>query len=244
MKGCITYWYHSCFTLELDRTIILFDYPDRGIDDYMDEQIKSGVDGSELYVFISHAHGDHFSPNVTKFSANAEKTNYVVSDDILEKRIFPQRSEASGNYSFTQVLPDQDYKIDDLRIKTFKSNDAGVAFLIDLCGNKIYYGGDLEKWNWPEWSAEKVREHVRVFEDVIKKLKNEEVDIAFSNMDERLPSWAGPVEFMEKVNPRYFIPMHTFGNEGWIEDLVNEEINAKSQIFHYEKPGDDFYCEL
>ncbi len=244
MKVQITYLYHSCFTLQVDKKVLLFDYPNRSIDSTLDEKIRSIVQGSELYIFISHAHGDHFSPNVTKFSTFAEETHHVASNDVPKKTIINKTGCRRNNNTFTQVDPDRNYKIKNLQFKTFKSNDAGVAFFIDLRGKKIYYGGDLAKWNWPEWSEEKVSEHVKAFEDVINELKNEDVDIAFSNMDERLPSWAGPVEFIEKVQPRYFVPMHTFGNEEWIDDLVNEEIKAKSEIFHYEKPGETFYFEL
>ncbi len=244
MKVQITYWYHSCFTLEEDKKVLLFDYPNRGIDSSLDEKIKSIVKGSQLYIFISHAHGDHFSPEVTKFSAYTDETHYVVSNDVPKKTIIHNKAEVEENNTFTQVDPNQNYKIKELQIRTFKSNDAGVAFLIDIKGKNIYFGGDLAKWNWPEWSEEKVKEHVKVFDKVVKELKKEEIDIAFSNMDERLPSWAGPVEFIEEVSPRYFVPMHTFGNEEWIDDLVNEKISAESEIFHYKKSGDNFYCRL
>ena len=243
MKIQITYCYHSCFTLQEDEKVLLFDYPNRGITSSLDEKIRSIVQGSELYIFISHAHGDHFSPDVTKFSTYADETHYVVSNDI-PKKTFIKKTADGGNNNFIKVDPDRNYNIKNLKFKTFKSNDAGVAFLIDLKGKSIYYGGDLAKWNWPEWSEQKVNQHVKVFDDVIRELKDEDIDIAFSNMDERLPSWAGPVEFIEKVNPRYFVPMHTFGNEEWLDDLIDEEIKTKSEIFHYEKPGDEFYCEL
>ena len=244
MKVRITYWYHSCFTLEEEEKVLLFDYPNRGIESSLDEKIKSIVQGSELYIFISHAHGDHFSPEVTKFSAFADETHYVFSNDVPKSTIVHYKAGDEIKNNLTQVDPTQNYKIKDLQIRTFKSNDAGVAFLIDIKGKKIYFGGDLAKWNWPEWNEKKVKDHVKIFDKVIRQLKKEEVDIAFSNMDERLPSWAGPVEFIEKVNPRYFVPMHTFGNEEWIDDLVNEKISAESEIFHYKKSGDNFYCRL
>jgi len=244
MKIKITYWYHSCFTLQEDKKVLLFDYPNRGIDSSLDEKIKSIVQGSELYIFISHAHGDHFSLDVTKFSTYANETHYVVSNDVPKSTIISKNAGDGHNNTFIQVDLDRNYKMKDLQVRAFKSNDAGVAFLIDLFGKKVYYGGDLAKWNWPEWSEQKVNQHVKVFDDVIRELKNEDVEIAFSNMDERLPSWAGPIEFIEKVKPRYFVPMHTFGNEEWLDDLINEEIKTKSEIFHYEKPGDEFYCEL
>ncbi len=244
MRVCITYWYHSCFTIEIGDKVMLFDYPNRGIDASIDEEIKTTIDGSELYIFISHGHGDHFSPEVTKFSKSSEKTRVLFSDDISEKSMLNGHSELSDSVTFNRMEPGEQYNVDDMRVRTWKSNDAGLAFLIHQDKKKIYYGGDLAKWNWPEWNDKKIKEHVKIFDEVVKELRDEDIDIAFSNMDERLPSWAGPLEFIEKVNPHYFVPMHTFGNEGWIDDLINENINAKSEIFHYEKAGDEFYCEL
>ena len=244
MDVCITYWYHSCFTLESDKKVMLFDYPGRGIDDPLDEKIGSMVKGSELYVFVSHSHGDHFSPDVAKFSSEAEKAHFILADDVPVKRMVDKIYSLSSDVSFTEVKPDESHRIDDLKVRTWKSNDAGVAFLIYSGGKKIYFAGDLAKWNWPEWGEQKVKEHVEVFDDVVEGLEQEEIDIAFSNMDERLPSWAGPIEFIERVKPKYFIPMHTFGNESWIDDLIGSEIKADSEIFHYEKSGDRFFCDI
>jgi len=244
MKVCITYWYHSCFTLESDKKVMLFDYPGRGIDPHLDQKINSLVDDSELYVFISHSHEDHFSPDVAKFSSKAEKTHFIVAEDVPVKRMIDKAHSSSLDVSLTRVKPDKTYRIDDLKVRTWKSNDAGVAFLIYLDGKKIYFAGDLAKWNWPEWSEKKVKEHVKVFDDVVEDLKQERIDIAFSNMDERLPSWAGPIGFIEKVKPKYFIPMHTFGNESWLDDLIGSEIKADSEIFHYEKSGDRFCRDI
>ncbi|MFP4143431.1 MAG: MBL fold metallo-hydrolase [Thermoplasmata archaeon] len=241
MRLCVTYWYHSCFTVEMEDKVLLFDYPGRGMDRHKDSKINAMVEGSKLYVFFSHVHGDHFSPEVTKFIENAEKTHLLLSSDIPVKSI---TEKISDEESLTSMKPEELYNIDDIEVRTWKSNDAGLAFLINYKEKKIYYGGDLAMWNWPEWNEEKVKEHVKVFDDVIEELKDENVDIAFSNMDERLPSWSGPVEFIEKVKPKYFVPMHTFGNEDWIDDLIEAKIDAGSEIFHYESPGDRFCREV
>jgi len=101
MKIQITYCYHSCFTLQEDEKVLLFDYPNRGITSSLDEKIRSIVQGTELYIFISHAHGDHFSPDVTKFSTYADETHYVVSNDI-PKKTFIKKTADGGNNNFIQ----------------------------------------------------------------------------------------------------------------------------------------------
>ncbi len=235
MEVKITYLYHSCFSLEVNGDVLLFDYPGSSVEKRVEERFKDQLSGKKLYVFISHAHGDHFSPDVVKFSQNAEKTHFILSSDVFFTPSLGPDDE------LIEAHPDSTYAVDDLSIKTFESNDAGVAFLIrsgsiDL---NVYFGGDLAKWNWPEWSKKKREKHVEVFDEVVEALTKEKIDIAFSNMDERLPSWAGPIEFIERVKPRYFVPIHTFGSEEWIDDLVEKGWDAKTKIFHYSKPGDD-----
>lgn len=231
MEVKIQYLYHSCFSLHFENVVLLFDYPGREVKEPTEKKLESKLKGKKLFVFVSHAHGDHFSPEVTKFSNDAEETYFLLSDDVPASRF--------GKEEVIEVAPNESYRIEDMKIKTFKSNDAGVAFLILLKNATIYYGGDLAKWDWPEWSEKKRKEHVEVFNDVVDSLKKEDIDIAFSNMDERLPSWSGPVEFIERVKPTYFVPMHTFGSEEWIDDLVNKGWEAETKIFHYSKQGDE-----
>jgi len=228
----ITYLTHNCFTIEKEDKVFLFDYPsDRYIKDNVKNTISRIAKNSNLFVFISHSHPDHYNPDIFELKEIAEKTYFVLSDDA--PLTYGDKSEL-----IKIVEPDEQYGIDGLSVKTYKSNDQGVAFLIELSNIKIYYGGDLAKWNWPEWSEDKRKSKVKIFEDALKRLKKLHIDIAFSNMDERLESWAGPVEFIKKVRPEYFIPMHTFGNEEWIDDLLKENLPDDVDIFKYEKTGD------
>ena len=233
----ITYCYHSCFLLEIGGKTFLFDYAGRGISKKLKENIKSRIKSKELYIFFSHSHGDHFSSEVTEFLHLPEESYCIISNDISPASL--RRSENEKNQAFiTQVEPDRKYEVDDLKVRSFLSNDEGVAYLIDVDGKKIYFGGDLAKWNWPEWDQKKVKEHVDIFEDALTRLEKENIHVGFSNMDERLPSWAGPVEFIERVKPKYFVPIHTFGNEEWIDDLLKKKPEGTKKIFNYEKPGD------
>ncbi len=239
MQVNIRYLYHSCFSIEVEKKILLFDYPGREVTDEEERELDALVTGKDLYIFISHSHGDHFSSDVSKFSKNAKKTYYLISKDVS----FGHHSIDPSDI-LTEVGPDSSYSVGDVEVKTFESNDAGVAFLIEIEDLLVYFGGDLAKWDWPEWSREKREKHVNVFDKAIQYLKAKDIDIAFSNMDERLSSWAGPIDFIEQVKPDYFVPIHTFGNEEWINDLIEEGFDAKTKIFQYEKPGDEIVWEI
>ncbi len=222
----------------MDEKTLLFDYPSKGVEPPVERKLKSEIEGTELYIFFSHSHADHFSSDFKKFLSYPKKTHIVLSNDISQTLITTDNESLKAKTSFTIVAPQKLYDIGSLKVRTFLSNDEGVAFLIELDQKKIYFGGDLAKWNWPEWNQKKIDEHVYLFKKTVKQLKKETIQVAFSNMDKRLPSWAGPIEFIEGVKPRYFVPMHTFGNEEWIDDLIDKDPKGTKDIFHYKKPGD------
>jgi len=228
----ITYLIHSSFALEIEDKVFLFDYPsERYISERLKETISKIVKDSDLYVFISHSHPDHYNPKIFELYDIAKKAVFVLSDDINLKS-----EDRKGKIKV--VEPDKKYQVDGISINTFKSNDEGVAFLIEISDTKIYYGGDLAKWDWPEFSEEERMSKVNVFDDVLDELKDLDIDIAFSNMDERLESWAGPVDFIKTVRPDLFIPIHTFGNEEWIDDLLEVDLPEEVGIFNYHDTGD------
>lgn len=229
---------HSCFTMGSDDTIFLFDYPGpRFSSPTIKNLVRSRLKDKKAFVFASHSHGDHFSTEIFEFDKITSETYFVLSDDIRVR-------EKEHTLDLMYVCPDDKIDIDGVEIKTFKSNDAGVAFLIRYRNKYIYFGGDLARWDWPEWSEEKRKEHTKVFDETLTMLEDLEIDLAFSNMDKRLSSWAGPVQFIETVEPKYFVPMHTFGNEIWIEDLLKEDLPSNTTIFYYERPGDSIHIDI
>ena len=52
----ITYIHHSSFSVELDNTILLFDY--------FKGNLPSFDKNKKLYVFSSHSHHDHFDESI------------------------------------------------------------------------------------------------------------------------------------------------------------------------------------
>ena len=58
MKVKVTYIEHSCFSVELDNSIVLFDYYKGEIPDFDKDKT--------IYVFSSHNHHDHFNISIFK----------------------------------------------------------------------------------------------------------------------------------------------------------------------------------
>lgn len=228
----ITYISHNSFTLKLGDHVLLFDYPSQGsLLPGGEKAARDAVRGSDLYVFVSHSHGDHYGSGVLDISKEAERAEFMVSEDVPLKN-----SHRLAGGRRLSVGP--------LGIETFASNDAGVAYLIRVKGYLIYYGGDLARWDWDDFDERTRRYMVDVFEKMIRHLSKLDVDVAFSNMDQRLESWGGPLEFLEVVKPSYFVPMHTFGHHEWIDDLVEKTDHPRERIFRYERPGDHVELDL
>ena len=46
------------------------------------------------------------------------------------------------------LKPETDVEIGNLKIRTLKSTDLGVAFMVETEGRRIYHAGDLNRWQW------------------------------------------------------------------------------------------------
>ena len=97
-----------------------------------------------------------------------------------------------------------------LRVKTFKSTDEGVAFLLRTEGKTIYHAGDLNHWVWegePEDYNRQMREN---FRGELKKLAGTHIDLAFMLIDPRQEKdfYLGMDDFMRMVGADTVFPMH------------------------------------
>jgi L-ascorbate metabolism protein UlaG (beta-lactamase superfamily) len=135
-----------------------------------------------------------------------------------------------------------------MTIHTFLSNDQGVAFLINYANLNIYFGGDLANWQWDGLTKPETRLLVDYFSEVLTKLKQWPIQIAFSNTDPRLNNWSGAAQFIETIKPKLFVPMHTFGETGAINKFLSEHplqnISSESVFFQYQETGDSILLEL
>lgn len=241
MQIQITYIFHNCFTLKLPDKTFLFDYP---ADQYLDEirrtAIISQIQNTDLYLFSSHNHADHFNRNFMDLSSYTKSLTGILSRDIVAKnRQFKTISSCHA------VEADQSYPMGDFTVDTFLSNDEGVAFLIHHGPINIYFGGDLANWHWEDLNKQELRLLVTYFGEVLEKIKKWPIQIAFSNTDQRLANWAGAAQFMEAVKPKLFVPMHTFGEAQSLVKFMNENpIDPGTEFFQYYQTGDTMNIEM
>ena len=142
----VTFILHSGYFVELDSCCLLFDY-------YQGEIPRSQ---KPLYVFASHHHEDHFSPEVFKEARPGRQVHFILSNDIFQSRVPEELREAA-----LFVKPYETYELEGLRLATLKSTDDGVAFLIECESRRFYHAGDLNCWVWegaPKWQNDQMKE--------------------------------------------------------------------------------------
>lgn len=215
MKAKVWYLAHSGFAVQTESSFLIFDY-------YLDEPkggtIEQGViDPKELaeknvIVFVSHNHDDHFNPVVFEWQKTIPNIRYILSNDI------PEIPNA------TMIGPDDTVEQEDLVVKTYRSTDEGVAFLVQIDGLAIYHAGDL---NWWHWEGEPETYNIKMADDYKKQidlLAGERIDLAFVPLDprqERQYDW-GVKYLLERNNVPYVVPMHFWNQPDVIDRLLVE----------------------
>ena len=227
----VTYIHHSGFLLEWDNCYFLFDY--------YNGQIPSLDSDKRLVVFVSHGHGDHFNPEIFRLSKEHPKTTYLISSDIkLDEK-------AKSKYDITKELSDllrivrpyQEYELFDednnkILIKTLKSTDMGVAFLISFREKTIYYAGDLNLWMWIGESKQYNNDMKAKFDKELSQLKDSNIDIAFAPLDPRQEEWysLGMDRLLDSANVRYVFPMHFWDKPEIIKKYKNDNADKLTTI--------------
>ena len=223
----ITYIHHSSFSVELDNSILLFDYFKGKLPDF-DKSKK-------LYVFSSHSHHDHFSNSIFKLEKIYKDVTYILSDDI--------KTSKSKNIKF--IGANEKLLLDNMEIETLESSDLGVAFIIKIENKTIYHAGDLNWWHWEgENSPEENKFAENKFKDAIDKIKGRNIDLAFIPLDTRQGDqyYLGFDYFMRNTHTKLAFPMHFWNDYSLSKTFKNSKyaLDYKDQIFDIEFENQTF----
>jgi L-ascorbate metabolism protein UlaG (beta-lactamase superfamily) len=203
----ITYLYNSGFLIETEEHYLIFDYYKDTVD-AGDRNIYNGIINindlktqKDIYVFITHNHGDHYNPLILTWKGIRKDINYIFSNDI--------RIDIKDK-SFHSIAAYETLEIKDIKVKAFGSTDMGVSFLVLINNINIFHAGDLNWWHWYDEPDEANKEMEKCYKAEIEKLKGNKIDIAFFPVDLRLKEhyYLGAEYFIEAINPRILIPMH------------------------------------
>ncbi|MHB8127877.1 MAG: MBL fold metallo-hydrolase [Mobilitalea sp.] len=205
----ITYIGHSGFLIEWETCYWLFDYYKGEIPE-MDSKKK-------IFVFASHKHADHFNPDIFKLNDKYQDTQYVLSSDIKLSKVNNTKIGITDEIldKIVSVKPSTEYELQDVNnnkiiLKTLKSTDSGIAFLLYYQGKTVYHAGDLNLWVWKEETKQGNNNMTAMFNKEMDVLKDIPIDIAFVPLDPRQEEWyyLGLEKFLNCAKVRYVFPMH------------------------------------
>lgn len=230
----IKYLFHSGFTIETETDYLVFDYfkdncSKQMLKDCGQLEKDSFPKDKKVTFFVTHSHYDHFDKEIFHLVNNA---HYIVSDDI--------KINEAPNIKICG--PYEKFEFNGISVHTYGSTDAGLSFLVQLDDKKIFHAGDLNWWHWEGETEDERAFAKRVFFAELEKIKGEVIDIAFFPVDPRLETayYYGGKEFIEKIKPKYFIPMHfqdSFTITTKFKKLM-DDTNTDTIVFSLNKRGE------
>lgn len=231
----IYYLYNSGFTVELRGDALIFDYY-RGAPakPWRIPVGKDPVSYDNIYVFASHAHGDHFNRVIFDWLSERDDIRYVLSDDIKPAVKAPITGK-DGKGTVTYLGSGDSVRVGSLDIRAFGSTDAGVSFHVtDEGGTSLFHAGDFNYWHWSDESTPgEVADAYTMFAGILETIKEgiKKLDIAFFPVDPRMGGdyYRGAILFCEAMKPDIFIPMH-FSSIFSPPDGFFKEIGAYTRV--------------
>ena len=210
----VTYLGHSGFFVEMEDACFLFDY-------YKGE-LPEADRGKKLFVFVSHGHYDHYRKEIFSLRDQYDQVRCLISSDIFVR-------EAEDILS---VKPNEETEVLGCRIRTLRSTDEGVAFLLKYRGRTIYHAGDLNWWVWKEESRQYNNNMTANFKKYTRPLLGLDLYAAFLPLDPRQEEWydKGMLYILENTRTSHAFPMHF-----WKDYSVTNRFLASPQGAPYEE---------
>ena len=226
---------HSGWAVETKDHLLVFDYRDapRPPDE---PALRNGhIDAAQLtakpiVVFVSHAHGDHFSAPIFTWRERNPKVTYVLGFDPPEEPGVP----------WERIGPRESRRIAGVDVTTIESNDSGVGFVVVADGVTVFHAGD---------HANRNRDLSGSYPAEIEWLAGRGVrpDVAFlpvsgCGFGDQEAVRLGAYWTLQTLKPKVFCPMH--GGEdgrryvGFVQDAQDGFPDVR--MFAAERRGDMF----
>lgn len=230
----VTYIEHSCFSVELQNVILIFDY--------FKGELPQFDENKTIYVFSSHNHHDHFDVSIFQLLKTYPKVKYMLSKDIKRKfgrKFFNNHGVENDVYDKIEFINvNQTCETLDFKIETLRSTDEGVAFIVTAEDKTIYHAGDLNLWWWPNRDESDNQNAKENYEEEIEKIQNRHFDAAFVVLDPRQGEQfhLGFDYFMKNTDTDKVYPMHCWNDTFVIEKLKAMDCSEKyrHKIYSYE----------
>jgi L-ascorbate metabolism protein UlaG (beta-lactamase superfamily) len=197
-KAEIRYVQNSGWVIKTAAHVLVFDYVDAlpPIAPLPDDVAVTPRDFGDrsVFVFVTHAHADHYSPTIANWSKDRPDIQYVLG--------WPEPALPEAHV----MKPREAWSSGGVTIRTTGSTDQGVGFLVTTDGLTIFHAGDLAEW--AEAAA-------APFNAEIQRLKTGRpaIDLAFfpvatGTCEPRPAMWEGVRSAVLALQPKVVFPMH------------------------------------
>ena len=213
----LTYVFHSCFVLETDKSILIFDYW-LDLNSVVPPFLKKD---KPVYVFSSHFHEDHFTREIFEWRKQKENITYILSKDILRHR------RAAKDEADAWLAKGASWADERISVRALGSTDSGVSWIVETEGKRIFHAGDLCNW-YARFLPDAVPGQTiysEEFEEYIDPIAHEKqflgelkdirkvadgFDLVMFPIDGRIGNGytLGGRQFIERFKVGMFVPMH------------------------------------
>jgi L-ascorbate metabolism protein UlaG (beta-lactamase superfamily) len=208
-EAAVWYLFHSGWAVKTSSALMIFDYlvekPKPELHSLADGIVNPDeIKDQNVYVFVSHGHGDHFDRNILKWEKVIPNITFVFGWQAQEA----QNHHAFGNDRVSK-------SIGPLKVKNIFHNFDSIpesAFLIEVDGLTIYFSGD--HGNSPGALNPVYKDNI----DYMSKQSNV-FDLVFLSIFGS-PTYDGELHAIDKFKPRVMLPMHYGGHESTAESFV------------------------
>ncbi len=213
----LTYIFHSCFVLETERAILIFDFwmdPSGCVPAFLQKD-------KPLYVFSSHFHEDHFNKDIFEWKKCRENITYILSKDIFRHR------RAAREDADVWLAKGGTWTDGVVSVWALGSTDSGVSWIVETAGKRFFHAGDLNNWyakflpdavpgqKMYSFELEEVFEPIAHEKQYLGELKDirkiaDSFDVVMFPIDGRIGNGytLGGRQFIERFKVGLFVPMH------------------------------------
>lgn len=191
----------------------------------------------KLLVFASHSHPDHFNREILKLADVYPDVEYIFPKDI---RIAKKEQRESEHF----MRKRDEITVGDTKVKSLRSTDEGVAFLVRCEDRIIYHAGDLNWWHWEEEDDAYNRMMRGDYQKEIETLAGEKIDLAFVVLDPRQEEqfYWGFDWYMRHTDTKIVFPMHMWKQYEVQDRLIGMEVSEpyREKIMRIREMGQVF----
>ena len=220
----VTYIHHSGFLIETEDCYYLIDY--------FQGSIPALNPCKPVLVLASHKHHDHYQKSVF----NILKDTGMQSIYAVLSRDIPARARPE-DVPCLPVSAGKRYELPQgQELDTFRSTDAGVAFLIRDGQELFYHAGDLNDWVWseePEADNQRMTEKYQTQIDLLaRELDGRTLTAAFVVLDPRQEQDydRGMLYFLQHISCGCVYPMHYWEQQQIMERFLREHPQYQNRI--------------